>query len=69
MSFCQDETYFYVETEQGKLRGKESVSDFDGKKYCSFLGIPYAKPPMGVSRFQVRLIYNNYLVTDYKAIF
>ncbi|XP_065210127.1 esterase FE4-like [Planococcus citri] len=52
MSFCRDDVYYIVQTEQGKLRGKESISGFDGKKYCSFLGIPYAKPPLGELRFQ-----------------
>lgn len=42
-----------VNTNGGKIRGFESNSILDGKKYYSFLGIPYAKPPLGDLRFQV----------------
>ncbi|XP_065210029.1 juvenile hormone esterase-like isoform X1 [Planococcus citri] len=43
--------HLIVEVEQGKLRGKESIAKYSRKKYCSFLGIPYAKPPVGNLRF------------------
>lgn len=41
-----------VETGNGKLRGiiKEN---FKGEKFHGFLGIPYAKPPVGDLRFKV----------------
>lgn len=44
--------HLLVQVEQGKLRGKECRSVLQ-KKYCCFLGIPYAKPPIGELRFMV----------------
>lgn len=42
-----------VVVEQGKLKGKiEELFDGSGK-YYAFLGIPYAKPPLGELRFKV----------------
>lgn len=41
-----------VKVVEGELEGIESVTE-DGKKYYSFLGIPYAKPPVGELRFKV----------------
>lgn len=38
--------------EQGKVRGKTSV-DYEGGTYYSFLGIPYARSPVGEFRFKV----------------
>jgi hypothetical protein len=38
---------------QGWLRGK-AVTTESGETYYSFQGIPYAKPPVGPLRFQVR---------------
>lgn len=43
-----------VETRLGAVRGKENKSVTSGEKYYSFLGIPYAKPPIGELRFSVR---------------
>ncbi|KAJ8897937.1 hypothetical protein PR048_003295 [Dryococelus australis] len=37
---------------QGTLRGKIVTSPVTGQKYYSFLGIPYAKPPLGSLRFK-----------------
>lgn len=42
-----------VEVKQGLLEGQIKESILTGKEYCSFLGIPYAKPPVGELRFQV----------------
>lgn len=42
-----------VEIEQGKLKGILQKSVLNGNEYCSFLGIPFAKPPVGNLRFQV----------------
>lgn len=41
-----------VAVEQGKLQGK-ICTDCNGKSYCSFQGIPFAKPPLGNLRFKV----------------
>nr|ATJ44492.1 acetate esterase 18 [Helicoverpa armigera] len=40
-----------VEVSQGTLQGKECTTYY-GKKYYSFEGIPYAKPPVGRLRFR-----------------
>lgn len=45
---------------QGTLLGGKSKSR-NGTEYRSFLGIPYAKPPVGQLRFQVGLIILNNL--------
>lgn len=37
---------------QGRLKGRTDV-DYRGGLYYSFLGIPYAKPPLGKLRFKV----------------
>ncbi|KAK7593086.1 hypothetical protein V9T40_007838 [Parthenolecanium corni] len=42
---------FLVTTKQGKLLGTEYVSDYNNARYFAFLGIPYAKPPLGGLRF------------------
>lgn len=42
-----------VEISEGKLSGT-FLDDLDGNKFCAFLGIPYAKPPVGNLRFKVR---------------
>ena len=41
-----------VQVKQGTLRGfiQENI---DGGEYISFLGIPYAEPPLGNFRFRV----------------
>ena len=39
-----------VVTKDGKLRGKFDFST-EGNKFRSFLGIPYAEPPIGKRRF------------------
>lgn len=49
----QDE--LLVTVKQGKLRGKRNSSKYSKKKYYSFLGIPYAEPPVGKRRFKVTI--------------
>ena len=41
-----------IETPLGSVRGFETWS-FENKLFYSFLGIPYAKPPVGTQRFNV----------------
>lgn len=46
---CED---LIVELKQGKLRGREFQSVLTKTEYYAFLGIPFAKPPVGELRFQ-----------------
>lgn len=41
----------------GRIRGIVSTSEYSGKTYYSFLGIPYAIPPLGHLRFEVINIF------------
>lgn len=41
-----------VTVEQGKLKGRTGT-DFTGRSFFIFQGIPYAKPPVGNLRFKV----------------
>lgn len=43
-----------VKVENGFLRGKLMKSQ-NGRKIFSFTSIPFAKPPLGELRFQVRI--------------
>jgi carboxylesterase type B len=43
-----------IETSKGKVKGKTYVFD-DGHSASAYLGIPYAKPPVGKLRFKVSL--------------
>lgn len=53
-----------VETSAGKVLGKEVKSILKNEKYYSFLGIPYAAPPVGELRFLVSLflMYDIFIV-------
>lgn len=51
-------------TKLGKLRGKSNKSDFSKKEYFSFLGIPYAEPPVGKLRFKVSIGYDMHFLKD-----
>lgn len=42
-----------VTVSEGKLCGK-ICKDYNGRRFYSFQGIPYAKPPLGKLRFKVR---------------
>jgi carboxylesterase type B len=46
----------FVKINQGVLEGREDTSMSTGKTFYSFLGIPYAKPPVGELRFQVSTV-------------
>lgn len=41
-----------IKTGYGSLKGLEKISKYDGTKYWSFQGVPYAKPPVGSLRFK-----------------
>jgi hypothetical protein len=43
-----------VNTTLGKVEGVWHTSE-KGVKYAAFMGIPYAKPPIGKLRFEVKL--------------
>lgn len=45
---------------QGLLRGRVNKlsENLDGRRYFSFQGVPYAHPPLGNLRFQVRKYLN-----------
>lgn len=47
-----------VETEFGKIRGIKKVSSLN-TPYSAFLGVPYAKAPIGELRFQVSDRFEN----------
>lgn len=42
-----------VNIKSGRIRGKLSKSFYDNKSYYSFLGIPFAMPPLNELRFLV----------------
>ena len=42
-----------VEVQQGLLKGKILTSVRSKHKFVGFLGIPYAKPPVGELKFKV----------------
>jgi carboxylesterase type B len=52
MSVEVDE-FAIVRTEFGQVRGRKIISEVD-EAYWRFLGIPYAKSPVGDRRFQVK---------------
>lgn len=42
-----------VTSSKGKIKGIVSVTSRDRKPYSAFMGIPFAKPPVGNLRFKV----------------
>lgn len=44
-----------VTIQEGQIKGMVS-EDVRGGKFYSFMGIPYAKPPVGDLRFKVTLL-------------
>lgn len=61
---CVPEDDLYVHIDQGVLKGRKFNSVLSGYEYCGFLGIPYAKPPVGELRFQVNTIFSYQLVFE-----
>lgn len=45
--------HLIVNTASGKVKGVEQTTFLSSKKYISYKGIPYAKPPIGELRFRV----------------
>ena len=41
-----------IDTDTGSLEGLKET--YDGEKYDIYMGIPYAEPPVGNLRFQVK---------------
>jgi len=46
-----------VTIQEGQIKGTVS-EDVRGGKFYSFMGIPYAKPPVGDWRFKVTPLYH-----------
>jgi hypothetical protein len=46
-----------VKVQQGSLEGKVFTSAKSKNKFTGFLGIPYAKPPVGDLKFKVMKIW------------
>lgn len=57
MSLSQDIGSPVVTIQEGQIKGMIS-EDVRGGKFYSFMGIPYAKPPLGDLRFKVFPCYN-----------
>lgn len=47
--------HVFMETKLGILKGTTMMSR-NGRKFKAFMGVPYAKPPIGLLRFQVSKI-------------
>lgn len=50
-----------IEISDGKLRGTITVNN-EGETIYTFLGIPFAKPPIGDLRFKVSNFRGNFIV-------
>lgn len=48
-----------VHTQYGSIRGKidERKTRFNRRPICTFLSIPYARPPIGSNRFLVSIVF------------
>lgn len=57
-----------INTTLGSLRGYTSVSR-DGREFFSFLGIPFAQPPIGPLRFEVFVHSSEIQVTRHCGLF
>ena len=62
---CGSEGDLTVQTNYGHVRGM-TTERVPGKRIHTFLGIPYASPPVKDLRFEVQLIF---LILDEKNIF
>lgn len=48
-----EQNYIQLEIPQGFLKGLKTDTVLQNKPYYSFKGIPYAKPNVGLNKFQV----------------
>ncbi|XP_015791040.1 acetylcholinesterase-1-like [Tetranychus urticae] len=64
VSVCKAEPI--VTTKFGQIQG--FTDNYDDFKYESFLGIPFAEPPLGNLRFQLPQPFNSTWSTPYKAV-
>lgn len=55
--FFQPRQKMTVTLEQGTLQGLLYKTQLSNKSYFSFLGIPYAKPPINELRFKVNDLF------------
>jgi hypothetical protein len=53
VSVAQTSEQAIVKVQQGLLKGKTLTSVRSKNKFFGFLGIPYAKPPVGALKFKV----------------
>lgn len=60
-----DDDFKVINIESGKIRGKLLPSFLDQRKFYSFRGIPYAKPPLGELRFKVHFFLSHFLIHTY----
>lgn len=51
--------FVIVDTEYGRVRGIRKVTVFNSE-FISFLGIPYAAPPLETLRFKVTICLQNF---------
>lgn len=49
------EEFRVVKTNYGSINGTLNVTLFENRRYYSFKGIPFARPPLGHLRFKVYL--------------
>jgi len=54
VSVAQTSEQAIVKVQQGFLKGKILTSVRSKNKFVGFLGIPYAKPPVGELKFKVK---------------
>ena len=57
-----------LRVQQGSLKGKILTSIASKREYFAFLGIPYAKPPVGDLKFKVISLYNNNYNRNYVVL-
>lgn len=64
-SAAQSENDPIVNTQSGRVRGRQRMTLFNRKSYYSFEGIPYAKAPVGELRFKVCIVQKIFACEEY----